>query len=203
MKSIMEEASSIMKAIENGWIRAGKPQEFSVKIFEQPEKSFFGFTTKQAKIGIFTTHTPSASKGTASSSHRDTRTRPTASNAPAAKHPHQPSPQSRQQQNAAEHASPAPQPRRNAAHVNGWSEELSSFAQDWLSHCLRYMEVQNPKVSVEVAQEVLELHIQEPLSDSSENQRTLFKSLSHLAMEALRNKFKQSFRSLRIIICVK
>lgn len=52
MKSIVEEASSIAKAVEKGWIRAGKPREFSVKIFEEPEKNFFGLTTKPAKIAI-------------------------------------------------------------------------------------------------------------------------------------------------------
>jgi predicted RNA-binding protein Jag len=52
MKSIIEEASSIVKAIEAAWIRAEKPQEFSVKIFEEPEKNFFGMVTKSAKIAL-------------------------------------------------------------------------------------------------------------------------------------------------------
>lgn len=53
MKSIVEEASSIAKALEKAWTRAGKPAQFSVKVFELPEKNFFGLTTKQAKVGIF------------------------------------------------------------------------------------------------------------------------------------------------------
>ena len=53
MKSLVEEASSITKAIEKAWIRAGKPQSFSVKIFEIPEVGFLGFTKKSAKVGIF------------------------------------------------------------------------------------------------------------------------------------------------------
>jgi len=53
MKSIMEQASSIMKAIEKAWISADNPTEFSVKIFEKEEKNFFGMTTTPAKIGIF------------------------------------------------------------------------------------------------------------------------------------------------------
>lgn len=52
MKSIMEEASSIVKAIEAAWIRAEKPHEFSVKVFEEPEKNFFGMVTKSAKIAL-------------------------------------------------------------------------------------------------------------------------------------------------------
>ena len=53
MKSLVEEASSIFKAIEKAWTRAGKPQSFSIKIFEEPEKNFLGFTKKDAKVGIF------------------------------------------------------------------------------------------------------------------------------------------------------
>lgn len=53
MKSIMEEGSSILKAVEKAWIRAGKPQEFSVKIFEEEQKNFFGMTKRSAKVAIF------------------------------------------------------------------------------------------------------------------------------------------------------
>ncbi|OGB96869.1 hypothetical protein A3F06_00655 [candidate division TM6 bacterium RIFCSPHIGHO2_12_FULL_36_22] len=50
MKSIIQEASSIIKAIERGLQKAGNPLEFTVSILEQPVKNFFGLTTKQAKI---------------------------------------------------------------------------------------------------------------------------------------------------------
>ena len=52
MKSIVEEASSIEKAISNAWMRAGKPQKFTITIFQEPEKNFFSLTTKPAKIGF-------------------------------------------------------------------------------------------------------------------------------------------------------
>lgn len=68
MKSIVEEGSSIFKAIEKGWTRAGKPSHFSVKIFELPEKNFFGMTTKQAKVGIMFEHDLESSKGSRHSS---------------------------------------------------------------------------------------------------------------------------------------
>jgi hypothetical protein len=82
MKSIVEEASSIAKAVEKGWVRAGKPQEFSVKIFEEPEKNFFGLTTKPAKIAIVFAQAPSAAKPAHEKDHgqrrqsRDTERRP-------------------------------------------------------------------------------------------------------------------------------
>ncbi len=53
MKSVIEEGSSISKAIETGWLKAGKPKEFTVKIFQEAKKNFFGFTKVVAKVGIF------------------------------------------------------------------------------------------------------------------------------------------------------
>ncbi len=53
MKSIIEQASSIIKAIEKAWNQAENPKEFSIKIFEQEERNFFGMSTKPAKVGIF------------------------------------------------------------------------------------------------------------------------------------------------------
>lgn len=61
MKSLVEEASTITKAVEKAWIRAGKPAEFTVKVFEEPKHNFFGMTTKSAKIAIFFKSTTPAS----------------------------------------------------------------------------------------------------------------------------------------------
>lgn len=52
MKSLIEEASTIGKAIEKAWERAGRPQSFSVKVFENPEYGFLGITKKYGKIAL-------------------------------------------------------------------------------------------------------------------------------------------------------
>ena len=54
MKSIMEESSTVAKATEIAWKRAGNPQEFTVKVLEFPQTGFFGLKTiKSAKIALF------------------------------------------------------------------------------------------------------------------------------------------------------
>lgn len=53
MKSLIEEASTIGKAIEKAWERAGQPQSFSVKVCENPEYGFLGMTKKYGKVVIF------------------------------------------------------------------------------------------------------------------------------------------------------
>lgn len=54
MKSVIQEGSSLVKAIEEGWKKAGKPTEFSVKIYQEAEYGFLGLGTKKnAKVCIF------------------------------------------------------------------------------------------------------------------------------------------------------
>lgn len=52
MKSVLHEASSILKAIEKAWEASGKPTEFSVKILEQGEKKFWFFTSRPSIVSI-------------------------------------------------------------------------------------------------------------------------------------------------------
>lgn len=80
MKSIMEEASSISKAIETAWNRAGQPAEFTVKILELPQTSFFGLkTSKSAKIAfLFNEATTSVKAKDHSSQQRQSQQRPVA-----------------------------------------------------------------------------------------------------------------------------
>jgi predicted RNA-binding protein Jag len=77
MKSLVEEASSVVKAIEKAWNRAGCPQTFSVKVFETPETNFFGFTKKSAKVGIFFEEEPAPQQKKYVSQNRDQRSQGT------------------------------------------------------------------------------------------------------------------------------
>src|SRR5258708_34816791 len=52
MKSMLHEASSVIKAIEKAWIESGKPLEFTINIHEVGEKNFFGFTKRPAIVSI-------------------------------------------------------------------------------------------------------------------------------------------------------
>ena len=53
MKSVVAEASSIAKAIELAWQKAGQPKEFLTKVFQEPQRNMFGLTKTSAKVGIF------------------------------------------------------------------------------------------------------------------------------------------------------
>ncbi len=59
MKSIVQEGSTISKAVESAWQSAGKPHEFTVKVLEEPQHNFIGMTTRSAKIALFFKDMPS------------------------------------------------------------------------------------------------------------------------------------------------
>src|SRR3990172_11151897 len=52
MKSMLHEASSIMKAIEKAWNESGQPTEFTVKVLEEGEKGFLWFSKNPAVISL-------------------------------------------------------------------------------------------------------------------------------------------------------
>lgn len=53
MKSVIQEASSVSKAIEQAWQKAGMPKEFSVKIHQEAHRNFLGMIKQTAKIALF------------------------------------------------------------------------------------------------------------------------------------------------------
>jgi len=73
MKSLLQEAPSIERAISQAWESAGRPQEFSVKIHEQGKRGFLGFSSKPAVVSI--TYKPLVAAGsTGSAQPRTPRT---------------------------------------------------------------------------------------------------------------------------------
>ncbi|MBM18309.1 MAG: hypothetical protein CL947_04555 [Epsilonproteobacteria bacterium] len=53
MKSVITQGASIAKAIEDALQKAGMPQEFFIKVLEEPQSGFLGFGSKKAKIALF------------------------------------------------------------------------------------------------------------------------------------------------------
>jgi len=62
MRSIIQEESSVEKAIRKSWEKAGKPTEFTIKVFEEEKKNFLGMTKEPAKIAIFFEDKPQKQK---------------------------------------------------------------------------------------------------------------------------------------------
>ncbi len=195
----MEEASSVAKAIEKGWTRAGKPQEFTVKVFEEAEKNFFGFTKKPAKIGLF------FQEHTVAQQHRQSKDRQ--QNAPKkfttqqATQQQQKSAPVRQNQSSqrAEH-----QGQRAAQESqmtqSPWSAELIDAAKEWINDSLRLMNITNASFTLEADRYALKITFKKPVLDSSDKEKMLFRSWAYLMMQAVRQKFKRPLKGLKVIL---
>ncbi len=181
MKSIMEQASSITKAIEKAWNRAGKPQDFSIKIFEHAEKNFLGLTTKPAKIGIFFEDKPVS----VPSKERKFRKKypPTQAKRPA---PAQP---------------PTKQPRKPFVQKRTvWNDEMVNTAQDWVKKSLSLMGLPNIQFKAIVIGNNLKFEFDAPVIGNRMKEKQLFRSFAYLIMATLRNKFRNELRELKIIL---
>lgn len=204
MKSIVEEASSLVKAIEKGWIRAGKPQEFTVKVFEDAEKNFFGFTTKSAKVGIlFEERMPVQPQR--QQKDRQPQRRP---------QPNQAQPSNQQYKSNMDRQERQPQAPQQAYQQRNetiesrvikrdsspWSTDLVSAAHEWITDSLTVMGRSDIEVKPEVNNFALKLTFIKPVMEINEKEKLLFKSWAYLVMQTLRQKYKRPLKGLKVIL---
>lgn len=204
MKSIIEEASSISKAIEKGWVRAGKPKNFSIKVYEEPEKNFFGLTTKSAKVAIIfdektVVTAPEKTAQPANQGHQKAdhkRTQQSKQQSAKAPNPeHKPKDNRRQQ-------SPKNAPEKNIESVQV-SDEIKQAVTSWLDSALPVMNIHNAVFRLESTDDMIQVTFDTPLIPDSHEERALLKSLSYLALATLRNKFKKGLRGLKLVFTRK
>lgn len=192
MKSIMQEASSLSKAIDQAWTRAGKPAEFTVKILEEPEHNMFGLTTKPAKIAFFFDERATALTTTKPTEHkprpqRQPQIRP--QKAPEAPKKPEPKP------------APAKEPeqRQAAPKRQKWSDDMIQTAQDWLKGALSALQ-KDISFTVSSSGNSITFRLNGSPTGDQNKDRLLFAGFAHLIMATLRNKYKKSLRFHKVIL---
>ncbi len=181
MKSIIQEASSIIKAIEKGWLAAGKPNEFSIRIYEEPKKNFIGMTIQSAKIGIFfeekKVETPKPIKKIEPIQSKK-------ASAPIVR----PIPESKKP------VSDLPESERVM-----WTDEMLEAAQVWLNEALKII---NTSISykTEVSEYQLTFNLEQQPAQDIQQAKHLVRNLSALLLQAMRHKFKRPMRGFKILI---
>lgn len=228
MKSIMEEASSISKAIEAAWIRAEKPHEFSVKIFEEPEKNFFGMVTKSAKIALIFKHVEKKAQYKEQSTapkHKPTQhTQEPIFSAP--KEPvrthvrkEQPKPEPmvreiirkeqqprkpvRVERDLAHTAAPAPREHEVEAPQQEnkifWTEDMIATTREWIETLLKNLNC-DAHFTLEAKRYYLTIAFDKSVRETKGMEQQLFRSCAYLIMQMLRTKFKKQLRGLKVIL---
>lgn len=194
MKSIMEEASSIAKAVEKGWIKAGCPKEFSVKVFENAEKNFIGFTTRQAKIGIFFEEAVSLKSEPYSAGNR--KIRPLQSNSRES---------NREQREPREPRTRRPEPKSESSTTEFkeisviWADNMIQDVQDWIKESLNLMELSFGDFTTTVQTFYLKIQFPKSFFDDKEREKQLYSSLSMLLLQMLKHKYRRPLKGYKII----
>lgn len=175
MKSIIEEASSIAKAVEQAWERAGKPLEFSIKIFQLPQKNFFGFTKVSAKIGIFFGETQQGEKPTRPQRVITHKT------------------DVFKEQQVGKSRPP------KEAEVTLWTPELCVIAQEWLQNALHKMDKPHVTITIKPHKHILKVQFSDSLMhEGADDERKFFGNLSYLMLSAIRTKVQSPLKNMQI-----
>jgi len=212
MKSIIQEASSVAKAVEQGLLKAGNPRDFSVKILELPEKNFFGLTTKPAKIALYyDERSPRKPEVRPERPPRDQRQPQRSGEHRASGHHEQPSHEGRRDGgnvhqrplgNKPNKVSPTheEQPgREEVPLVSRWTPEILAFSETWLQKILVGMERSVP-FRAEINNLCLRIVFEEPLFDNPEKERRVLASLSLLLLETAKHTFKVNLRGHKVVL---
>ncbi len=179
MKSIVQEASSIAKAIDQGWQRAGKPAEFTIKVFEQGSRGFLGFGSTPAKVGIFF-------KEQVDNSRR--RKQPVRERQPRSTTQRTPS-------TAPQQISERPKKRRYV-----WTDDMVTSANTWIGTSFKHAKLPTIPFKTEVDGNLLKVLFQEPIYADKEKETSLFRNLAYIVTGMLQTHYSREFRYLKVVL---
>lgn len=203
MKSIVEEASSLMKAIEKGWTSAGNPKEFTIKIYEEPQKNFIGITIRPAKIGIFFTEAALAKteqQARKKKTYQEERTSSRqVSREQTARTPKQKELPKREQRVGQEQPRNVEFAEKDFKQGPIWTDEMIGRVQEWLSEISPWMDIQAP-FTLEAHHFHLKIHFEGALYEDKTRQKYLFAHLSNLLLTMLKRHYKRPLKGYKIVL---
>jgi len=199
MKSLIEEASSVSKAVEKGWVNAGKPKEFTIKVYEEAEKNFIGMTTKQAKIGIFFAQHAQAPVEQKPRKEKERVER--AAN---------PAPQKQRAQKPVEVEvkkevkAPVERVEKKVEKAEDlgpiWSEDMAQSAKEWVGEMLEHMGLGSVPFTVLPQKFHLRIEFSKNILDDLDKQKHLFALTSGLLLTMLKRHYKRPLRGYKVVL---
>lgn len=227
MKSLIEEASTIGKAIETAWERAGQPQSFSVKIFENPEYGFFGMTKKYGKIALFFDENSSQSnvKKKNELSPADNKKAKSQKKVQV----QEKDPVRTQEKIKNDHASmsskselvtgntkhkkepvhpssntPSERSKENGLKTHNshyvWTDSMVAHVNDIVKEVVNLLDRPDISFNIKNEQHNLKIIFNGLLVNEAHKEYSFYKHFAHLIITALRTKFKTEFKHLRLVL---
>jgi predicted RNA-binding protein Jag len=215
MKSMLQEASSVTRAIERAWIESGRPTEFTIKVLEEGERNFLGFAKKPAIVSI-TYETKGVSKQVQQiqlSKVRDNRVRQERvprkdvrdlgreEGKPVRKEQERTTFVKTQGQHGPQRAIES-LVREQTREAEGWAPEYINYIESSFKELLILLGVQTEWVT-KIDRHVLTLVLQKPIVEDNELERMVQGSCSYLLIQLLKKRFKKKFRGFQLVVTVK
>lgn len=214
MKSMLHEASSVIKAIEKAWIDSGKPLEFTINIHEVGEKNFLGFTKRPAIVSIAYDPRKQPNKNFDKKEAPSAYSKPSRPQAAKPTRPEQKPESAQQGRDAAAKAQNQPKQRFTTAKAelpqaatpqapeDFWTADLITDIKLWFKEAIGLLG-ENIPCEFSADKRMLRVTFEKSLLSSSEDERQLFIGLSYLLLQCLKKKHKKKLRGYHLIISSK
>lgn len=229
MKSIVQEASSIERAIDKAWNEAGKPRSFTIEVLDEGEKTFFGFSRRTAKVTILyeqaqVTYIPEHRKNAKQPTNkrsmspdaaRSERTKRAAGGQPRTNAPRSGSDSRDLMRDVRDSHREGREARLvddsgrlaaldgrqvSAPQPEEWTANLQRFANDTITELMGLCGVKVPfKLSVGGGRELTVTFSKNVMTDNDE-QRMFFASISYLVIQFIKREHKQRFTGFKVIV---
>ena len=228
MKSILHEASTISGAINKAWLEADKPEEFSVRIYEQGHKGFLGMWSKKAVISLIfeprKVETKNQSRYNNRPRYQDNKrydnsrvdnsradnsradnsrvdnSRVDNSRVDNPRVDNSRSYSSRSDNSRVDNSNDRYNSDRSANSDYGvWDTAATDHVRDSLIEITKIMNI-DKKFSCRIDRHLLRIEFEKPIFSAPSEERMLFASYAFILMQFLKRKFKRGLRGCRIAI---
>lgn len=191
MKSIVQEGSTVLKAVEKALQIAGNPREFTVKVLEEPQKNFFGMTTRSAKISLLFDTVIQKVYKTEKQQVEQPKTEKKRF-------------EQREQKPEKQRPTRTPKPpKAQKPKLDGqtfWTDTMVEMAKNWLKSTISKMDHVPVDFETDINRYYLRVTFDQPLHSDEEKERQIFRSFSYLILQSLRTKLQRPLRGFKVVL---
>ncbi|MFH1461488.1 MAG: hypothetical protein ABIF12_00885 [bacterium] len=178
MKSMLQEESSVCRAVEKAWDVSGKPVEFTVKVLSKEIKNFWGILKKPAVISFsYNPRLRTDKEKESSILNKEVR--------------------SSSVSNFEKKSFNESALMNKESEI--WKKEFVQDINDWVKDILKTIGF-NVGFSISVDNKMLNIYLDKRILKDYENEKMFFISLSNLLMQFLKRKYKKKFSNYYLII---
>jgi len=196
MKSVFQEDSSVVKAIEKAWNVAGRPKDFTVKIIDFGKKGILGFAKKPAIISV----TYSPKKQTVQPEIKEFKKDQVVERGQRRRVP--PVQIRKREEIKTEEKRRIVKNQKKETHPTklfAWSDELLKDISGWLKELFDIVRIKS-QFDLKINKKILNVSLAKSILRTKEEEKAFFIGVSYVLMQFLKKKYKKKFDGFHVII---